>query len=76
MGSLVAAYIAAGLGAALTTIAAAYGISRIATTSVESIARQPEAAGAIRVSMIISAALIEGIALFSAAICFFLSSKS
>ncbi|RKY88582.1 ATP synthase F0 subunit C [candidate division KSB1 bacterium] len=72
---MTAAYIAAGFGAAITTIGAAYGISKIATASVEGIARQPEAGGAIRVSMIISAALIEGIALFSTAICFFLSSK-
>ena len=69
------AYIAAGFGAALITFSAAFGISKIAAASVEGIARQPEAAGAIRVSMIISAALIEGVALFSAAICFLLSLK-
>ena len=69
------AYISAGFGAALVTIGAAYGISKIATAAIEGIARQPEAGGAMRVSMIISAALIEGVALFSAAICFLLSLK-
>jgi F-type H+-transporting ATPase subunit c len=35
----------------------------------EGIARQPEAAGEIRLTMIIAAALIEGIALFALVIC-------
>lgn len=41
----------------------------------EASGRQPEAAGAIRTSMIIAAALIEGISLFSLVICFILASK-
>jgi F-type H+-transporting ATPase subunit c len=36
---------------------------------VESIARQPEAAGDIRSSMIVSAALIEGVAFFAIVVC-------
>jgi len=36
----------------------------------EAIARQPEAAGDIRSNMIISAALIEGVALFAVVTCF------
>ncbi len=36
----------------------------------EAIGRQPEAAGKVRTSMIIVAALIEGVALFAVAICF------
>ena len=35
----------------------------------EGIARQPEAAGEIRLTMIIAAALIEGVALFALVIC-------
>jgi F-type H+-transporting ATPase subunit c len=41
----------------------------------EGTARQPEAAGDIRTSMIIAAALIEGAAFFGLIICFFLQGK-
>jgi F-type H+-transporting ATPase subunit c len=44
---------------------AAMGISRLATASVESMARQPEVAGNISSSMIIAAALIEGFTFFA-----------
>ncbi len=60
----------AALGAALVTIGAGYGISKIASSSVEAIARQPEASGDIRGAMILTAALIEGVALFAAVVCF------
>jgi F-type H+-transporting ATPase subunit c len=36
----------------------------------DAIARQPEAAGTIQTNMLIAAALIEGVALFGAVICF------
>jgi len=70
------AFLAAGIGAALTTIGAALGIGRIAGQAMDGIARQPEAVGEIRVTMIIGAALIEGIALFAEVICFLLSIKT
>ncbi|MBN2611808.1 MAG: ATP synthase F0 subunit C [Bacteroidales bacterium] len=57
------------LGAAIAAIAAAIGIGRIGGTAMEAIARQPEAAGDIRTNMIISAALIEGVALFAVVVC-------
>ena len=60
----------AAIGAGLVTIGAAYGIGRIAAAAVEGIARQPEASNKIQTTMLIAAALIEGIALFSAVICF------
>jgi len=53
------------LGGAIATIGAAYGISRIGSSAMEAIARQPEASGDIRANMIISAALIEGVSLFA-----------
>lgn len=65
----------AGLGAGIAVIGAGLGISRIAASSVESIARQPEAAGEIRGNMILTAALIEGVALFACAICFMIQNK-
>ncbi len=53
------------IGAGLTVIGAALGIGWLAKASVESVARQPEAAGTIQVLMIIAAALIEGLAFFA-----------
>lgn len=61
--------IGAGLGAGVTIIGAAYGISAIAAKSVESMARQPEVAGNIQGAMIVSAALIEGVSFFSLIVC-------
>ena len=60
----------AAIGAGLVTIGAAYGIGRIAASAVEGIARQPEASNKIQTTMLIAAALIEGVALFSAVVCF------
>jgi len=68
-------YLGAGLGAALSIIGAAYGISRIASAAVESIARQPEAAGDVRGTMIIAAALIEGVCFLALIICLLMGLK-
>ncbi|MEF3280654.1 MAG: ATP synthase F0 subunit C [Elusimicrobiota bacterium] len=62
-------YIGAGVGAGLTLIGAAYGIGKLASSALEGTARQPEAANTIRTTMIIAAALIEGIAFLSLVIC-------
>ena len=59
------ASLAAALGASIAAIAAVFGIGRIGSSAMEAIARQPEAAGDIRSSMIVIAALIEGVALFA-----------
>ncbi len=69
------AFIAAGLGAVGSAFAGAFGISRIAKASVEGIARQPEAAADIRGIMIITAGMIEGVALLALVICFILGFK-
>ncbi|GAB6279221.1 MAG TPA: ATP synthase F0 subunit C [Bacteroidales bacterium] len=63
------AKIGAGIGASIATIGAAIGISNIGARALESIARQPEAANDIRSSMIIAAALIEGVAFFAVVVC-------
>lgn len=63
------AALGAAIGASITAIAAGFGIGNIGKSATESIARQPEAAGDIRMSMIISAALIEGVAFFAIVIC-------
>jgi F-type H+-transporting ATPase subunit c len=53
----------AGLGLGLAVIGAGLGIGRIGGQAVEAIARQPEASADIRAAMILTAALIEGVAL-------------
>lgn len=55
----------AAIGAGITALAAGLGIGKIGSSAMEAIARQPEAAGDIRSSMIVIAALIEGVALFA-----------
>ncbi|HOJ38234.1 MAG TPA: ATP synthase F0 subunit C [Ignavibacteriales bacterium] len=72
---LIAAYLAAGLGAGLTIIGGAFGIGKLASSAMEASGRQPEAAGDIRTSMIIAAGLIEGISLFALVICILLAIK-
>lgn len=54
-----------GLAAGLAVIGAGLGIGRIGGSAVEAIARQPEMAGPIGTNMIITAALVEGAALFA-----------
>jgi len=55
----------AAIGAGLAVIGAGLGIGRIGGQAMDAIARQPEAGGKIQTAMIISAALIEGVALFA-----------
>lgn len=70
------AWLGAGIGAGLAVLGAGVGIGRLAGPAMEGTARQPEAAGDIRTSMIIAAALIEGAAFFGLIICFFLQGKA
>jgi F-type H+-transporting ATPase subunit c len=53
------------IGAGLAAIGAGIGIGQIGKGALESIARQPEATNDIRANMILTAALIEGVALFA-----------
>jgi F-type H+-transporting ATPase subunit c len=69
-------YLAAGLGAGLGLTGAAYGIAKLAAAAMEGSARQPEALGGIRVSMIIAAALIEGLGFFALLVCLLLAVRS
>jgi F-type H+-transporting ATPase subunit c len=55
----------AAVGAGLAVIGAGLGIGRIGGSAMDAIARQPEAYSKIQLAMIISAALIEGAALFA-----------
>ena len=76
MTDLAIAFISAGFGAVGATFAGAFAISKLATAAMEGIARQPEAAGDIRGTTIITAAMIEGVTLLALVICFLLSFKS
>ncbi|MCR9116521.1 MAG: ATP synthase F0 subunit C [bacterium] len=62
-------YFGAAVGAGIVMIAAGFGISRIGSAAVESMARQPEVAGNIQTAMIIAAALIEGATFFALIVC-------
>jgi F-type H+-transporting ATPase subunit c len=53
----------------MVTIGAGLGIGKLASSAMDGIARQPEVAPKIQVTMLIAAALIEGVALFCAVIC-------
>jgi F-type H+-transporting ATPase subunit c len=69
-------YLAAGLGAGLAVLGAGFGIGRLASAAMEGTARQPAAGGDIRTSMIIAAALIEGVTLFAEVVCIILAVKA
>lgn len=64
-----AANLGGAIGAGLVLIGGAAGIGRIGGSAVESMARQPEAAGTINTAMIITAAMIEGATLFAVVVC-------
>jgi len=58
------------IGAGVVIMGAGLGIGKIGQAAVESMARQPDAAGQIQTAMIIAAALIEGVTLFALVVCF------
>lgn len=59
-----------GIGAGLVMMGGGAGIGRIGSSAVESMARQPEAAGQINTAMLITAAMVEGATLFAVLGCF------
>lgn len=62
-------FLGVAFGCGLIIVGAAYGIGRIGSAAVESMARQPEVAGNIQTAMIIAAALIEGVTFFGLIVC-------
>jgi F-type H+-transporting ATPase subunit c len=66
---ILSAQFGAALGASIAVIGAALGIGKIGSSAMEAIARQPESVSEIRSTMIIVAALIEGVALFAVVVC-------
>jgi F-type H+-transporting ATPase subunit c len=58
------------LAIGIIVLGSARGIGQLAASAVEAIARQPEAGQRIFTTMIVAAALIEGVTLFAMIICF------
>ena len=56
-------------GCGLIILGAGYGIGRIGSSAVESMARQPEVANNMQKAMLIAAALIEGVTFFALIVC-------
>ena len=67
--------IAAALTMALSTVFPALGQGKTATAAMESIARQPEAAGDIRSTLVISLGLMEALTIYGLLIAFLLVAK-
>jgi F-type H+-transporting ATPase subunit c len=67
--------LAVGLGLPIAVIGAALAQGRAAAAALEGIARQPDAAGDIRSTLILSLALIESLAIYALLIFFMLYGK-
>ena len=63
------AQIGGAISAAIVALAAAFGISKLANSTMEASARQPEIAGGLRTTAIIIGALVEGVCLFAVLVC-------
>ena len=67
--------IAAAISIAFSTIGPAMGQGKTAAAAMESIARQPDAAGDIRSSLLISMAMMEALTIYGLLIAFMLVAK-
>ena len=67
--------LAAAIGAGVAVTGASLGIGRLAASAMEGIARQPSSEGPIRTAMMVSAAFIEGAAMFALVICITIALK-
>lgn len=67
--------LAAALCMAISTVAPAIGQGKTASKAMEAIARQPEAAGDIRSTLILSLGLMEALTIYGLLIAFMLISK-
>ena len=70
------AHLAAGIGAGIAVVGGAAGIGRLAAAAMDGSARQPQVLGDLRTTMIIAAALIEGVTLFALVVCVLLALKA
>ncbi len=63
------AIVGACLGAGLAAVGGGYGVAKIGSSCIESIARQPEAGGSMFAPMVIAAAMVEGGMLMAILVC-------
>ncbi len=75
MESAAIAYLSAGLAMGAAALGTALAIGHLAGKAVEGTARQPEAGGQIRTTMIIAIAFVEAIALYTLVVSFLLIFK-
>ena len=75
MSYFIALVIVVGFGVPLAVLVAAASQAKTASTALEGIARQPEAAGPIQMAMIIGLGLIESLVLYCLLIFFMLQGK-
>jgi F-type H+-transporting ATPase subunit c len=68
-GSIANVIYGASVGAGIVILGAGIGFGKIGAAALESMARQPEAAGKIQAAMIIIAALLEGATFFALLVC-------
>jgi F-type H+-transporting ATPase subunit c len=68
-GSVANVFYGPAIGAGLVILGAGLGFGKIGAAALESMARQPEAAGKIQPAMIIIAALLEGATFFALLVC-------
>mgnify|MGYP000904770081 CR=1 FL=1 len=66
---------AAAAAIAIGILVPAYSIGRIGSKAVESMARQPEIASKIQLSMILACAFCEGLGIFSFVVAFLITNK-
>ena len=65
----------AAIGAGIAAVGAGIGIGTIGGSAIQAIARQPEQLSRIQTFMLLTAALVEGVALFALVICFMAMNK-
>ena len=70
-----AAYFSGGVAMGLAAIGTAVSIGMLASRAMDATARQPEAAGAIRTSMIVAIAFVEAISLYALVVSLILITK-
>lgn len=63
------------IGVGLVLMGGGGAIGKIGRSAVESMARQPDASGAINTAMIITAAMVEGATLFAVVVCLLAAMK-
>jgi len=76
MTNLALAFLGAGIAAGLSVLGVGVGIGQLARGAMEATGRQPSATNDIRTSMLIAAALIEGVGFAGIVVAFLLAGKT